>query len=310
MNYTLSTITFGSGDGKSTIFARIYAPADREIRGVVQLAHGMVDHTGRYEALADALTAEGYVLAGNDHLGHGNSVSAGGEFGFFADRDGVKCVLHDLHVMNRFLREKFPVHKPVILGHSMGSFLSRLYVEKYPHTVAGHIIHGTGGPLGVILPLGKGLVRAMSLFRGKHYRSPFVKSISFMGYNSKFPKSDGKNAWLTREQALVKDREGDPRTSFIFTLSAYHDLFTMVGDSNSKKWFDSYQTELPTLIMSGDMDPVGNYGDGPKYVYKHLLMRGVSNLELKLYPGARHELFNESCRDEVFRDITNWLSSI
>lgn len=310
MNYTLSTVTFASSDQKNNIFGRIYAPASGVIRGVVQLSHGMVDHSGRYEALASYLTARGYVLAGNDHLGHGGSVSDDADFGFFADKGGVDLVLRDLHSMNRILREKFPGIKPVIMGHSMGSFLSRLYVEKYPHTVSGHIIHGTGGPMGVILPLGKALVKTITLFRGKRHRSQFVKSVAFAGYNSKFPKSEGKNAWLTRDLDKVSDRDGDKRTSFTFTLAAYYDLFCAVGLSNSKKWFDSYQQELPTLIMSGAMDPVGNWGEGPKYVYKRLLVRGVADLKLKLYEGARHELFNEQNRSEVFADITAWLDGI
>lgn len=310
MNYTISSITFRSCDEKNTIYGRIYTPVSGEIRGVVQLSHGMVDHTGRYEALADYLTKNGYVFAGNDHLGHGKSVSDDADFGFFAEKGGVDLVLRDLHAMNRILREKFPGVKPVIMGHSMGSFLSRLYVEKYPHTVSGHIIHGTGGPMGIILPLGKALVKTISLFRGKRYRSSFVKGIAFAGYNSKFPKDEGSNAWLTRDLSTVSTRDDDKLTNFTFTLSAYYDLFTAVGASNSKKRFASYPTDLPTLIMSGDMDPVGNYGNGPKYVYKHLLVRGVTDLSLRLYEGARHELFNETNRESVFADMTEWLSGI
>ena len=310
MNYTLSTVTFASTDGKNNIYGRIYTPASGVVRGVVQLSHGMVDHTGRYEALASYLCARGYVFAGNDHLGHGASVAADEDFGFFAESGGVDILLRDLHSMNRILRERFPGIKPVIIGHSMGSFLSRLYVNKYPHTVSGHVIHGTGGPMGIVLPLGKALVKTVALFRGKRHRSPFVASVAFAGYNSKFPKSEGKSAWLTRDLERVSDRDTDKRTSFIFTLSAYYDLFSAVSRSNSKKWFSEYQRELPTLIMSGDMDPVGNYGDGPKYVYKHLMIRGVTDLELKLYEGARHELFNELNRAEVFADITTWLGGI
>ncbi|MBQ9070086.1 MAG: alpha/beta fold hydrolase [Clostridia bacterium] len=309
MNYTLSNITFKSSDGKNTIHAKIYIPKVKDIRGIVQLAHGMTDHTGRYEALADYLTGEGYVFAGNDHLGHGESAACDEDFGFFAEKDGYDLVLRDLHAMNRILRERFLGIKPVIMGHSMGSFLSRLYVEKYPHTISGHIIHGTGGPMGPVLPLGKALVKLIMLFRGKRYRSKLVANMAFMGYNSKFPKEEGSVAWLTRDVARVSGDDRNKYTTFIFTLAAYYDLFTIVGKSNSKKWFDSYPKSLPTLVMSGDMDPVGNYGKGPEYVYKHLLMEGVGELSLKMYEGARHELFNETCRDEVFADVKSWLDA-
>ena len=308
MNYELKTVSFASADKKSTVSAKIYVPKEKEIIGVVQLAHGMIDHVGRYEALAEYLTGEGYVFAGNDHLGHGKTAATKEDFGFFADKNGVDAVLGDLYSMNKILRESFPEFKPVMMGHSMGSFLSRLYVRKYPDTVSGHIIHGTGGPMGAILPLGKALVNTIMLFRGKKYRSVFVAKMSFMGYNSKFPKEEGAFAWLSRDVARVSGDDRNEYTTFTFTLSAYRDLFRMVGASNSKKWFKEYPKGVPTLIMSGDMDPVGKYGKGPNYVYEHLLTSGVSDVQIKLYGGARHELFNETCRDEVFLDMKSWLS--
>ena len=306
MNYILSKISFPSADGKSTIHGEIYIPKNGNVKGVVQLSHGMIDFTARYEALADYLCANGYVFAGNDHLGHGSSVSDDADFGYFADKDGVRCVLRDLHSMNRILREKFPAIKPVIMGHSMGSFLSRLYVERYPNSVSGHIIHGTGGPM-AILPLGKALVNTVILFKGKRHRSTLIKNIAFMGYNSKFPKSEGKNAWLTRDIQRVASRDNDKFTSFTFTTGAYRDLFNMLGSSNSKEWFKAYPTSLRTVIMCGDMDPVGSYGKGPEYIYKRLLISGAEDISFKIYEGARHELFNETCREQVFADITQWL---
>lgn len=310
MSYTLSEFNFPSSDGKSTVHARIYAPTGATVRGVVQLSHGMIDHVQRYETLANYLTSRGFVFAGNDHLGHGMTAASEEDLGFFADREGVNCVLRDLHHMNRMLRERFPGIKPVLMGHSMGSFLSRLYAVKYPNSIQGHIIHGTGGPMGAILPMGKALVNTIMLFRGKKYRSNLVAKISFAGYNSKFPKSEGKNAWLTRDIPLVAGKDKDPKTGFIFTLSAYRDLFEMVGLSNSNKWFSEYPKDLSTLIMSGNMDPVGDYGKGPAYVYKHLLISGASDVAIRIYDGARHELFNETCRDTVFADMVRWLEGV
>lgn len=310
MNYELQLESFPSGDGKSTVAARIYVPKNEEIKGVLQIAHGMKDHVERYEILAEALTKEGYVVAGNDHIGHGRTAKDKKDLGFFAEEDSINIILHDLHSMNRLLRTRFPEFKPVLLGHSMGSFLSRLYVNKYPHTVSGHIIHGTGGPMGAILPLGKALVNTVMLFKGKRGYSKLIANMAFMGYNSKFPKSEGECAWLTRDVERVNGSDRNEYTTFPFSVSAYRDLFNMVGLSNSKKWFSAYPKELPTLVMSGNMDPVGNYGKGPSYVYKHLVMVGISDVTLRLYDGARHELFNETCREEVFSDITNWLSGV
>jgi alpha-beta hydrolase superfamily lysophospholipase len=271
----------------------------------------MIDYVGRYKHLAEYLTGEGYILAGNHHLGHGRSVSSSDDYGFFAEKDGVEIVIKDMHTLNRYLRDTFPTLPLVVMGHSMGSFITRLYIEKYPHSLRGAIIHGTSGP-NPLLPFGRGLSAVISALFGPRHRSKLLKTLAFGSYNNKFPKSEGADAWLTRKIDEVADRPGDKYTSFIFTTSGYRDLFRMIRDSNSDEWFDEYPKELPTLIMSGDMDPVGNYGKGPDYVYKHLLISGCKSVILKSYEGARHELFNETpeCREEVFSDMINWLEGI
>ncbi|MBR2650141.1 MAG: alpha/beta fold hydrolase [Clostridia bacterium] len=310
MSYTVSNVSFPSSDGISTVHGIIYIP-DSAPRGVVQLSHGMVDHVGRYEALGKFLAECGYVFAGNDHIGHGMTADKSGTmFGYFTDKGGTDLVLRDLHSMNKLLRERFGGMKPVIMGHSMGSFLSRLYVEKYPNSISGHIIHGTGGPLGAAVPLGIGLVNLIMLFRGTKYRSSLVKSIAFAGYNSHFPKEEGPNAWLTRDLSTISGHDSNSYTNFTFTVSAYKELFQMVGKSNSKNWFASYPKQLKTLILSGDEDPVGDYGNGVRYVYKQLLLSSVEELSMKLYEGARHELFNETNRDEVFADMKSFLDRV
>ncbi len=309
MSYVKHEVTYPSSDGKHTIVGVIYTPSDMAPRGIVQLSHGMIDYVERYEFLAAALTDAGYIFAGNHHLGHGRSVLSPEDYGFFTEEgDGILCLLRDLHQMNRLLREKFPSLPVIMMGHSMGSFLSRLYVERYPHTVTGHIIHGTGGPHKLILPIGRALIAIIALFRGKRYRSKLISAMAFSGYNSKFPKSEGKYAWLTRDLDTVAERDEDKYTQFIFTLEGYRELFRMISKSNSGKWYSNYPKTMRTLIISGDMDPVGQNGRGVKYVYKHLLVNGVGDLKIKMYPGARHELFNETCREEVFSDILEWIN--
>ena len=306
MSYEFKEFSYPSKDGIHKIHAELYVPKEREYKGIVQIAHGMVDYVGRYRALAEFLTDKGYVVAGNDHLGHGGSVSSKDDFGYFAKKGGAELVISDLHTMNEYLKTEFPTLPIVLLGHSMGSFIARLYVEKYPHTVKGAVIHGTAGP-NRLLPFGKALSAIVSVIRGERYRSKIIKSLAFSGYNSKFTKEEGSNAWLTRDTELVKNKDLDERSGFIFTTSGYRDLFRFLGRSNSKDWFNNYPKELPTLIVSGDMDPVGAYGKGPSYVYKKLLISGCREIELKLYPGARHELFNETNRQEVFEDLAEWL---
>ena len=309
MHYNFSEFSFLSSDGKNSIHAEIFEPNEGEIRGVVQLAHGMVDHIERYGELADYLCGEGFVFAGNDHLGHGKSVKCKEDFGFFASKDGYKYVVDDLHAMNEELHKRYPGKPVILLGHSMGSFLSRLYAVKYPTSIDGIIIHGTGGK-NPALPFGKIVVAILRAIKGERYRSALVKKLSFMGYNSRFDKSEGDDAWLTRAGELVADRKGDDRTNFIFTLAGYNDLFTMLGECNSSQWYSEYPKSLPTLLMAGAEDPVGNYGEGVREVYDGLSKEGVVALDIALYEGARHELFNETNRAEIFRDMCDWLTSL
>ena len=309
MNYNLNEYRFPSADGKNTIYSEIYTPKNIQPRGIVQLAHGMIDYTGRYTALADFLCSHGFVFAGNHHLGHGKSVSDPKDFGFFAEKDGYKYVIEDIHSMNQYLHKTYPGLPIVLLGHSMGSFISRLYVREYSSTVSGVIIHGTGGP-NPLVGAGKLLAGIIKCFYGPYHRSNLINNMAFGSYNKKYPKEEGHNAWLTRDLDKVADRDTNEFTSFKFTVAGYTDLFTMLASSNSKAWFKSYPKRLPTMIMSGDMDPVGDYGKGPRYVYKQLMINGADNVTLKTYEGARHELFNETNANEVFSDMLAWLVGV
>ncbi len=301
--------TYPSSDGIHTIYADIYAPKDKAPRAVVQLSHGMVDFVRRYEFLAEALVKNGIVFAGNNHLGHAKSANTDADLGFFAERDGVHHVLRDLHTMNRYLRQTYPNVPIILMGHSMGSFIARLFVEKHPHAVDGVIIHGTGGP-NPLTPLGHLVAGIIGLFRGQRYRSKMLRAMTFSGYNSHFPKSEGPNAWLTRDLTVIDEYNGHPYSGFIFTVSAYRDLFRFLSRSNSKSWFQNYPKSMPTLIMSGTEDPVGGYGKGVTYVYKNLLLAGAGDVRLHMYEGARHELFRDTCRQEVFRDIIDFVEEL
>ena len=309
MNYNFNEYRFPSADGKNTIYSEIYTPKNAQPRGIVQLAHGMIDYTGRYTELASFLCANGFIFAGNHHLGHGKSVSTADDFGYFADKGGYKYVIEDVHAMNLHLHKSYPDLPIILLGHSMGSFIARLYVNRYPLSVAGVIIHGTGGP-NPLVGTGKLLAGVIKTIYGPKHRSELINSMAFGSYNSKFPKEEGHNAWLTRDVARVADRDTDDFTSFKFTVSAYIDLFTFLASSNSKTWFKEYPKSMPTIIMSGDMDPVGDYGKGPRYVYKQLMINGADNVTLKTYDGARHELFNEYNSQEVFNDILTWILGV
>ena len=305
MDDRVSEVSFSSADGIHTVVGTLWRPVG-EPRGVVQIAHGMVDHVNRYAGLAEALCARGFAVGGVSHLGHGKSAGETDDLGFFAARDGIDYVLTDMHRMTEYLKGEFPGLPVAVLGHSMGSFITRLYVERYAGDISACVIHGTGGP-NPALPAGKALAALIRLFRGPRFRSEFLKNLTFAGYNSRFPKEEGAEAWLTRDAKAREAYRADPLCSFTFTVAAYQDLFRLVGKSNAAAWFRQYPKDLPTLVIAGDMDPVGAYGKGPTYVYNKLKAAGVTSVDLKLFPGARHELFNETCRDEVFAAIGDWM---
>jgi alpha-beta hydrolase superfamily lysophospholipase len=308
MNYLHKELTFPSSDGRNTIHAELFIPSDNKVRAVVQVAHGMMDYIGRYALMADALCASGIALCGNDHLGHGDSVATPEDYGFFASRDGYKYVIDDVKGMNDLIRKELPDLPVILLGHSMGSFISRLYSVRYPDSIDGLIIHGTAGP-NPATGAGKLLVKLLRAVKGERHRSKFVCSLADGGYNKGFDPAEGDGAWLTRDPSMVADRVGNPKNDFIFTLAGYEDLFNFLGDCNSKAWFKAFPAGLRTLVISGEQDPVGDFGKGVRYVYDNLKKNGA-DVELKLYEGARHELFNETNRDEVFADLIGWIEGI
>ncbi len=309
MCVSVTNRTYPSSDGIHQVFATVYCPRSVPVRGVIQIAHGMIDHSGRYRDFATRLAEAGYAVGLCDHLGHGKTARSPEEFGFFAHRGGVDLLLKDMHTLNEQLHAEFQELPLVLIGHSMGSFLTRLFVVKYPADIDGHVILGTAGP-NPLLPVGRALAAVIRLFAGAMHRSSVIADMAFAGYNSRFDPAQGKKAWLSRDYEYLHRDGEDPYTDFIFTVAAYQDLFRMLTDCNRRRWFAEYPKELPTLLMSGTEDPVGAYGKGPSYVYRHLLPAGVGPLKLCMYDGARHELFNETCREEVLNDILTWLETV
>ena len=308
MNYLHKDLTFPSCDGKNTIHAELFVPSDNNIRAVVQISHGMMDYVGRYAGMADVLCAAGIAVAGHDHLGHGDSVATPDDYGFFASKNGYNFVIDDVKRMNDLIRKELPGVPVVLLGHSMGSFIARLYAVKYGNSIDGLIIHGTAGP-NPATGAGLLLVKLMRAIKGERYRSKFICSLADGGYNKGFDPAEGPNAWLTRDPSQVADRIGNPKNDFIFTLAGYEDLFNFLGGCNDQSWFREFPTNLHTLVVSGENDPVGGFGKGVRYVYDNLKKSGA-DVELKLYGGARHELFFETNREEVFADLIKWVEGV
>ena len=300
-------ISFPSSDGKNNVVAYYFLPDEGQtLCGIVQLCHGMTDYVLRYRELAEALTGAGFVFCGNDHLGHGQTAACAEDLGFFAEKDGVGYVLDDLHTMTALVKERFPDLPFTLMGHSMGSFLCRLYATRFGYELDNLIILGTGGP-NFMLPIGKLLTKIIARIKGLRYRSKTVAKLAFMGYTSRFGKDAHPKSWITRDEALVATYDVDPLCNFTFTVSAYLDLFRMLGECNSDEWFSGFPKTIRTLIASGTDDPVGNFGQGPLYVADTLKKEKVQSVDLLLYDKARHELHKEINKEEFFADVIRWL---
>lgn len=297
--------TFPSADGKTAIHAVEWLPEGAP-RAVLQIAHGVSEYVLRYEDFAGYLTERGFAVVGNDHLGHGLSVSDGAPRLYFGPKGSWNWVVEDMEQLRKLTHRQFPNLPYFLLGHSMGSFLTRTYLIRYPGTVDGAIIMGTGYQPKALVQLARTICRVLAVFHGWHYRSKLVARLSFLGYNKGL---EGRTAhdWLNRDPVEVDRYRADERCTFIFTLNAYYSMFSGILRLYDPALLARVPKDLPMLFLAGDADPVGEQGAGVKRAVKSLLDAGVKNIEVKLYPSARHELLVELNREEVFADIGDWL---
>ncbi len=299
------TIHFPSSDTTHTIAAYVYTMPDVPVHAVLQLSHGMCEYIRRYEPMARFYAAHGIALAGNDHLGHGES-AAPGEYGHYGEPGGRYYLLQDLHRMNEHLHQEFPGLPVFLYGHSMGSFYARWYAERWPETIAGLIISGTAGPQ-LLHTVGQGIATVLAAVRGPRTVSPFMVRANMGGYCKRIPGAKSPNAWLTRDEAVVRAYDADPLCTFPFTLGSYREMLAAIHHVNRVRWARSVDKTLPILLISGAEDPVGGYGEGVRKVWAMLGDAGVKDLTCEIFEGARHELHNEWNREEVFDYVLHWL---
>ncbi len=300
--------TLLSSDGKTELACYAYVPTAAAPHAVIEISHGMCEYIRRYEGFAEAMCALGYAVCGHDHKGHGESTESADELGFFADEGGADLLVNDLYAVTKKFRADFEHLPLVLLGHSMGSFVARQLAAAYPDAVDALIISGTGGPESPT-KAGKAVAKIIAALKGKMHRSKLLKSMSTGNYYKKFGKDAPKSAWLTRDHDVVAKYDSDPLCQFTFTARGYYDLFDLLGKVSSKDWAKKVRRDLPILMISGENDPVGNFGKGVKVVYERLSDAHLTDLTLKLYPEGRHEMLNESNRDEVMADIHKWLQN-
>ena len=301
---------FDSRDGESKIHAVRYRPEDPgKIRCVLQVVHGMAEYAERYEEFAAFLVERGFVVTGDDHLGHGKSVGDKGKQGYFCEQDPATVLVRDEHRLKKMTEEAFPHVPYVIMGHSMGSFITRNYICRYGSGIAAAIIMGTGMQPKAVLGMAKILVRLQKLFCGSKHVSRLIDKMAFGGYNKEIPNPRTAFDWLSRDEERVDLYLADPDCGFPFTVNGFGALFMLVSRLYSPENLKAIPKKLPVLMISGDADPVGDYGKGVRKAYDSLKTAGLEDISLKLYQGGRHELLNESNRTQVMEDVYAWVES-
>lgn len=296
---------FSSSDGIHQCYAQEWLPQGAP-RTVVQLVHGISEHMGRYDGVARFLSSHGILVCGGDHLGHGKTAQEG-ERGFFADQDGWALVTEDVHRLRQLQGEKYPGVPYFLLGHSMGSFLTRTFLCRYPGEVDGAILSGTGQESAPLVAFGKLVTGLLSSLRGKQYFSPLVYQLSLGAYNNKFKPARTRSDWLSRDEAAVDAYLADPLCAFRPSCGMFRDMMGGLQYIASPRTLSKMDPATPIYIFSGDQDPVGTMGKGVKKVHSYFQKHGTKDLTLKLYPGGRHEMFNETNRQEVYQDLLDWL---
>ncbi|WP_167958863.1 alpha/beta hydrolase [Anaerosporobacter faecicola] len=300
-----------STDGIHDLHVILWKPKDdSSIKAVLQISHGMVEFMERYDSFATSLVENGYVVIGHDHLGHGKSVKDTSEWGYFVKKDASRVVVDDVHKIHCYSKKMYPNAKQILLGHSMGSFVARRYLITYGNDLDGAIIMGTGSQPAAALIAGKGVINLQKMIFGDKHKSDLIENIMFGAYNHRFSDDKHGKHWLTKDEKIVSWYCNEPGCSFTFTLNGYKMILDTITYIQKKKNLDKMPKELPMLLVSGEDDPVGNYGKGVKQAYHKYRKAGIQNIAMHLYPNDRHEILNELDRQKVYKDLQTWLDKI
>lgn len=297
---------YKSSDGTHQIHAIEWIP-EAQPKGILQMCHGMAEHIDRYHDFATFLTQHGYYVVGHDHLGHGKSVTDLEKLGYFHETNGNEYVIADIHQLRIMSEQKYPGVPYFILGHSMGSFLVRQYLGLYGLGLSGAVIMGTGDQPNLILDAGKMICKLISALKGREYRSKLVDSMAVGGYDKRFKGETDTSGWLSRNAENGQKYKDDPLCGYVFTVNGYYHMFSGMKKMNLQEAAGKIRKDIPVLFVSGNEDPVGNFGKSVENVYKRYQSCGVSDVMMKLYENDRHEILNEDDREQVYQDILAWL---
>ena len=294
-----------SSNGKDDINGYIWMPEQPPVASL-QIVHGMTEHILRYSDFAQYLNSRGIAVYGHDHIGHGGTSE---EKGFFAEEDGAGKLVEDAHMVNQKMASDLPGIPHLIMGHSMGSFVTRRFLTVHGKDVDGAIIMGTGNQASIKVWFGKSVAAKLVKKKGPHYVSENLHNMVMDGYNGKFSEPDLPNKWLSSNPDALKAYDEDPLCGFMFTVGAYNDMFGLIYGLVKRQGLENTPKDLPMIFVSGKEDPVGDFGKGVEKAKRNLEKVGLKP-EIKLYAGMRHEILNEIGKEEVYKDLGDWILKV
>lgn len=291
-----------STNEKNKLHVIVWHPMDG-IRAILQLSHGMSEYIDRYDRLATFLARQGILVIGNDHLGHGETAKDMDELGYFPTKELSKTVVDDLYKVTKTIRAQYPKLPFFLMGHSMGSFMARRYMMTYGKQLNGAILMGTGAQPAATLKAARATAASLSVLKGERHRSKAMLNLAFGTYNKRIKPVRTEYDWLSRDAANVDAYMDDPYCGFMFTLNGYKTLFDVLSFIQDPKNIEKLPMDVPTLLLAGTDDPVGHYGEDIKTICETYRQAGMKDIDMKLYPGDRHELLNELDYEQVQDDI-------
>jgi len=293
-------------DGKS-VHVYHWSP-EADARACVLVAHGMAEHAARYARFAESLTQAGYEVWAPDHRGHGKTASEG-ELGWLADRDGFRRVVEDLHGLALRIKSDRPGKKLFLFGHSWGSFLSQGYISLYGSELSGCILSGTAGDGGVTVKAGRVVAALGCALKGQKAKAPLMDTMSFGAFNKTFQPARTKFDWLSRDPAEVDKYIASPLCGFLCTYGFFRDLLAGLSWIHAPATMAGVPKNLPLHMFAGARDPVGAATGSFDWLFDRYKSLGIIKLSKKLYPEGRHEVLNDTCREEATTDVIAWLNS-
>ena len=299
---------FESADRKTQIHCIEWLP-EAPPCAILQLAHGIASHISRFEPLAEYMCARGIAVVGNDHLGHGESVAGEENRMFFAETGGWDMVLADMRRLTELLHTAFPDVPIFLLGHSMGSFLARCYAIRWQEGIDGLILSGTGQQPAALISAGRTMAEGEVRSKGARFQSEKLQKLLFGSYTKQIKPCRTPLDWLSRDPEVVDRYAADPQCGGTPTASLVCDMLGGIAYMSRPKNLKRMNTALPVFFFSGDADPVGEYGKGVLRAYQAFLGAGMKDVTLKLYHGGRHEMLNETNREQVRGDILGWVNA-